>query len=663
MLKVSAISVKGFKGVDSAQVPLGNVSVLAGRNSGGKSSLIQSLLVLAQSQETGIKLNGPLLMLGNSEGIVNIGNVNGRKRPGITYEFELTSHSVEPEVDTWLLADRRELDQDAYPLKIRWDLIPNAKDDTSLCVKSVKLSTAANRTIAEFTSDGMGDVTEKRIASIGDKENMLDIDVLRFRYADGKQNRKTFSTFQGLSLREIYVTTDFDNVVQSLLEVCREHEAGIGFDVEHRYSNFAIPVTFRSIVDNYAKQSDRNRKNYNQPSIDEPVTENDDGVIKKVKIQNNKNKELQEKMEELRQTSEALFKAETSHVKKKEIAAKVRDEFVRASSSELVGFPVDRVSTGIFDDSIARMLLSHRAYGAMLIFREASRAVSEFIGGIRYLGPLRAGPKPSYGVVNTTVTTPLGIDGTSTAEYLYHRLRGKNSKGTRRNLIGTIQATWLLKQKKVADSSAEFYTRIKRMVSQLEIGTDIKPEVQSKFGYTVQLLKDGVWRDLTELGTGVSQVIPVLALILDAPPNGLVLLEQPELHLHPAVQSMLAQILYERNGVTGETNVAPIICETHSEYMVTRFRLLSMKDKEMAIETDEVKSELASFPDVREKAMQFIWSEQVQDARGVVTGFSLLPLKVGPDADILSWPEGFFDTTDDDIRKIIKMKLGASGGS
>ena len=51
--------------------------------------------------------------------------------------------------------------------------------------------------------------------------------------------------------------------------------------------------------------------------------------------------------------------------------------------------------------------------------------------------------------------------------------------------------------------------------------------------------------NITDVGFGVSQVLPVLvALIVDAKPGSqLVYLEQPELHLHPRAQVALAQVL------------------------------------------------------------------------------------------------------------------------
>lgn len=83
---------------------------------------------------------------------------------------------------------------------------------------------------------------------------------------------------------------------------------------------------------------------------------------------------------------------------------------------------------------------------------------------------------------------------------------------------------------------------------------------------------------LNQLGTGVSQILPVIVLsLLGTQGSGkLVLIEQPELHLHPDLQRLLADFF----AILSRTKVRFLI-ETHSEYLVTRLRLLAAR-KEIA---------------------------------------------------------------------------------
>ena len=61
----------------------------------------------------------------------------------------------------------------------------------------------------------------------------------------------------------------------------------------------------------------------------------------------------------------------------------------------------------------------------------------------------------------------------------------------------------------------------------------------------VKQYKDGPEVPLTDVGFGVSQVLPVLILCYYAPEGSILILEQPEAHLHPKVQSELADVLID----------------------------------------------------------------------------------------------------------------------
>src|SRR6185437_5397323 len=68
-----------------------------------------------------------------------------------------------------------------------------------------------------------------------------------------------------------------------------------------------------------------------------------------------------------------------------------------------------------------------------------------------------------------------------------------------------------------------------------------------------------------DVGVGYSQVVPVLVHAL-GDSNRVLMVEQPELHLHPALQCDLADLFIE--GVRSNGNT--FILETHSEYLLYR---------------------------------------------------------------------------------------------
>src|SRR5262249_35020699 len=71
---------------------------------------------------------------------------------------------------------------------------------------------------------------------------------------------------------------------------------------------------------------------------------------------------------------------------------------------------------------------------------------------------------------------------------------------------------------------------------------------------------------ITDVGFGVSQVLPALVLLYYAPEGSTVILEQPEIHLHPAVQSALADAII----TTVKSRNIQVILESHSEHLLQR---------------------------------------------------------------------------------------------
>jgi len=71
---------------------------------------------------------------------------------------------------------------------------------------------------------------------------------------------------------------------------------------------------------------------------------------------------------------------------------------------------------------------------------------------------------------------------------------------------------------------------------------------------------------ITDVGFGVSQILPVLTLLYYAPRGSTILIEQPEIHLHPAVQAGLADLFIS----VANTRGIQLIVESHSEHLLNR---------------------------------------------------------------------------------------------
>ena len=79
-------------------------------------------------------------------------------------------------------------------------------------------------------------------------------------------------------------------------------------------------------------------------------------------------------------------------------------------------------------------------------------------------------------------------------------------------------------------------------------------------------LRSGVKAKPIAVGSGIAQVLPIVAAVELLGPRALLSIEQPELHLHPRLQANLGEYLCDRATASSE----PTIVETHSELLVLR---------------------------------------------------------------------------------------------
>ena len=98
---------------------------------------------------------------------------------------------------------------------------------------------------------------------------------------------------------------------------------------------------------------------------------------------------------------------------------------------------------------------------------------------------------------------------------------------------------------------------------------DVRRDPQTN-SFELWLQQSGRWRNLVDVGYGIHTVLPLLWMILDTPTNTTFLLQQPEVHLHPSAQAILAQIMSESSH--------RFIVETHSDHFIDRFRINVMQN-------------------------------------------------------------------------------------
>ena len=155
---------------------------------------------------------------------------------------------------------------------------------------------------------------------------------------------------------------------------------------------------------------------------------------------------------------------------------------------------------------------------------------------------------------------------------------------------------------------------------------DVQPvsDIGGDYELLVKQHKEGPQVPLTDVGFGVSQVLPVLILCYYAPEGSILILEQPEAHLHPKVQSELADVLID---VVKNRNIQ-IILESHSEHLILR---LMRRIAEEKISVDQT-------------ALYFC---QINDGTSEIER-----LNMDEYGNIRNWPQDFFgDATGELIKK------------
>ena len=223
------------------------------------------------------------------------------------------------------------------------------------------------------------------------------------------------------------------------------------------------------------------------------------------------------------------------------------------------------------------------------IFSNLEKAFEDLFSRIRYLGPRREDPRRNYKWVESH----------------------PNDVGQ----YGEKMISALLSSRVRLRSTDE---QIMKWLQRLELiySYDINPTSNTEQDYELlaQQYKDGPKVGLTDVGFGVSQVLPLLALCYYADEGSILIIEQPEAHLHPKVQSDLADVLID---VVKNRNVQ-IILESHSEHLLHR---LTRRIAEEKLFTEDT-------------ALYFC---QMNDGKSDIE-----QLEIDEYGNISNWPQNFF---------------------
>lgn len=155
---------------------------------------------------------------------------------------------------------------------------------------------------------------------------------------------------------------------------------------------------------------------------------------------------------------------------------------------------------------------------------------------------------------------------------------------------------------KKSDSSESLSSNGKRILSILDSQPSIRDEINlwlKKFDLevntddithiiqSIKITDSGLSLDITDVGFGISQILPVILLSVIAKPGQLTVIEQPEIHIHPKMQSELADFFISQ--IVDKNKY--FLIETHSEALLKRLRRRMAEfnsDNSQGISNDQV---------------------------------------------------------------------------
>jgi predicted ATPase len=582
---LSELRMRNFKSVAEASIRFSHLTLLVGANSSGKSNLIRGLLALSQTissqaRSSGFLLNGDRVNLGSFEDVQRQGGTNSTVSIGVTAVLDVRSFYPTPE-------DYEVLDQlEGRNLLVRYDIAFSGTDE-----EDPILSPAQEVCLSVVPSEGepssvvrLRRTTARRKALTA--REVLSAELFGLRVAsvdsqfigtisfDSKASKLSAVELRGLLPWHVIRTLPTKEVLpEAWVKVISQGERYSYFEEQRRSPRTTLTALIEHARDTLAGWQSAS------------VEEKSEGFT--------------------RFTMERYF---ASTVRGRRVIALIDQNGQQiiegmAESLDLRGnIPV--VVTGRTGSEI----------------RIACSALNElFSVRIWHLAGLREAPLPLYPASTVVQRGEIGDKGQFVAAALY-TLRDRIVDCPR---VGSGDSERInLRQ------AVEYW------VEQLELLSGLEPHHLGSLGLDIAVSQPGLTAPLniTSVGLGVSQLLPVVVRCLLAEPGDVVLLEQPELHLHPASQQNLADFLLAcaRSG-------RQLIVETHSEHLINRLRLRAAQD-----ESED--SRVA-------KTVGVICAER--DRESGTSTYRRAELNEFGGFD--QWPAGFFDPGIEEAQRILEV--------
>lgn len=245
-----------------------------------------------------------------------------------------------------------------------------------------------------------------------------------------------------------------------------------------------------------------------------------------------------------------------------------------------------------------------------------------FQSHFRYLSAERLSPTSSFPIPDPDIAerNPLGSRGEFTVHFLD---LNRDEEIPCPDVLGHSDgySSHLLHQ-------AEAWLNVIRPGTRLEIPPPrvAMDQVELSYQFKTSLGTYGRSYRPANVGFGLTYVLPVIVALISTPPGGLVIIENPEAHLHPRGQFQIGELC----ALAASAGIQVII-ETHSDHVLNGIRV-AVHDKKLAPE---------------DTAVYFFAAGSLEE------GPVIHAPKIDHDGRFDSWPDGFFDEWDEALDKLL----------
>ncbi len=238
---------------------------------------------------------------------------------------------------------------------------------------------------------------------------------------------------------------------------------------------------------------------------------------------------------------------------------------------------------------------------------EIPHSITNRLRNLSYITAERIGPREFYPLEDRQIATVVGPEGEHAASVLY---LGRDEQTLKSLIIPDVPSTRL---RQVEARMRTFFPGCALTLQQVPQANAVTLGLRTS--------EDTDFHRPVHVGFGLTQVFPIVVAAISAREHDILLVENPEVHLHPAGQVLMGQFLAE----VANAGVQ-VIVETHSDHILNGIR--------RSVKAGKLEAEKVSIHFFRPRSSNLaqVVSPQIDNS-----------------GNIDSWPDGFFDQFDKDM--------------